>query len=141
MHEAIRFHRKPDQDGGPNMDRPGDDIRPRHLDLKKDTALTIRWSDGRVSIYPIAYLRKMSPSADARELRKQMERNPLTVLPAGVTHEGPLTATGIEPVGNYAIRISFSDGHQTGIYSWRYLREIDPNRPPEAKPKPDSPGV
>lgn len=31
-----------------------------------------------------------------------------------------------ELVGNYALRIAFSDGHRTGIYSWRYLREIDP---------------
>lgn len=69
----------------------------------------------------------MSPSADARELRREMARNPLTVLPssAGKT-KGPLTAVNIEFVGNYAIRIKFSDGHETGIYSWKYLREIDP---------------
>jgi DUF971 family protein len=107
------------------------DVRPRRLDLKKDTALTIQWSDGRVSIYPIAYLRKLSPSAEARELRKQMQRNPLTVLPAsaGNSGDGPLTALAIEPVGNYAVRVRFSDGHDTGIYSWKYLRQIDPNRP------------
>ncbi|MEZ6192911.1 MAG: DUF971 domain-containing protein [Phycisphaerales bacterium] len=112
-------------------------MRPKHLDLKKDTALTIQWSDGRLSIYPIAYLRKLSPSAEARELRKEMARNPLTVLPAGTGTEGPLTAVGLDPVGNYAVRIRFSDGHETGIYSWKYLREIDPNKPT----KPDEPGV
>ena len=37
-----------------------------------------------------------------------------------------LTALGAELVGNYALRINFSDGHSTGIYSWDYLREIDP---------------
>jgi DUF971 family protein len=37
-----------------------------------------------------------------------------------------LTALDAELVGNYAIRIRFSDGHSTGIYSWRYLRSIDP---------------
>lgn len=103
--------------------------RPKHLDLKKDTALTVHWSDGRVSIYPIAYLRKMSPSAEARQLREQMARNPLTVLPSSGAPNQPLHATGAELVGNYAIRIHFSDGHDTGIYSWHYLREIDPNRP------------
>lgn len=103
--------------------------RPKHLDLKRDRALTVQWSDGRVSIYPIAYLRKMSPSADARELREQMKKNPLTVLPASASDEGPITAEQIELVGNYAARIVFSDGHNTGIYSWEYLREIDPNRP------------
>lgn len=134
MHEPIRFHNGPGHEGDAGAGDPGPSIRPKHLDLKKDTALTIQWSDGRVSIYPIAYLRKLSPSAEARELRKEMARNPLTVLPssgAGGAGGGPLTAVGIDPVGNYAVRIRFSDGHETGIYSWTYLREIDPNRPPE----------
>jgi DUF971 family protein len=70
----------------------------------------------------------MSPSAEARELRAEMARNPLTVLPAKVTqHRGPLTALNAEMVGNYAIRIRFSDGHDTGLFTWRYLREIDPS--------------
>lgn len=102
--------------------------RPIHLDLQKDKALTVRWSDGRVSVYPIAYLRRMSPSADARQLREEMAKNPLAVLPASQS-SGPLTATSAELVGNYALRIRFSDGHDTGIYSWSYLRQIDPDRP------------
>lgn len=103
-------------------------VRPDHLELKKDTALTVHWSDGRRSRYPIAYLRKMSPSAETRKLREEMEKNPLTVLPSGMAGQsGPLTALDVEFVGNYAIRIHFSDGHDTGIYSWDYLREIDPD--------------
>lgn len=101
--------------------------KPRSLDLKKDRGLTVVWQDGRSSFFPVAYLRKMSPSADMKALREEMARNPLTVLPAGASGgSGPLTATGAELVGNYAIRISFSDGHATGLYSWEYLREIDP---------------
>jgi len=99
--------------------------QPRHLELKKDTALIVHWTDGRVSVYPIAYLRRMSPSADAKAIREEMDRNPLTVLPSS-TASGPLTATGAELVGNYAIKVIFSDGHDTGLYSWLYLREIDP---------------
>jgi len=103
--------------------------RPKHLDLKKDKGLTITWDDGVVSFYPVAYLRKMSPSADARLLREQLERNPLTVLPASAIGSGkPLTAEGIELVGNYALKVVFSDGHDTGIYSWQYLEEIDPSK-------------
>lgn len=108
-------------------------IRPRHLDLKKDKALTVHWSDGRVSIYPIAYLRRMSPSADAREQREQLRRNPLTVLPSS-GGDRPLTADHAELVGNYALRIHFSDGHHTGLYSWTYLRQIDPNAGDTADP-------
>ena len=105
---------------------PAKPVRPKHLDLKKDKGLTITWPDGRVSFYAVAYLRKMSPSADARELRRQMATNPLTVLPASAASDNkPLVATNAELVGNYAMKITFSDGHDTGIYSWDYMREID----------------
>ncbi len=98
---------------------------PEHLDLKKDTGLTIRWDDGRESFYPIGYLRRMSPSAEMRELRKSMKTNPLTILPQG-TGSSDVTAINAEMVGNYALKITFSDGHSTGLYTWTYLREIDP---------------
>ncbi len=104
--------------------------RPKHLDLKKDHGLTVQWDDGKTSFYPIAHLRRMSPSADARLLREQMAKNPLTVLPSSIAnHTGPITAVSAEMVGNYALRIVFSDGHDTGIYSWEYLRAIDPDAP------------
>ncbi|MCA9304661.1 MAG: DUF971 domain-containing protein [Phycisphaerales bacterium] len=99
---------------------------PANLDLKKDHSLSVQWSDGTESVYPIAYLRKMSPSAEMRELRKEMNTNPLTILPGSMGSGGVVTATGAELVGNYAIRIEFSDGHKTGLYTWDYLREIDP---------------
>ena len=102
-------------------------IHPEHLDLKRDEALTVRWSDGKVSVYPVAYLRRMSPSADAQQTREQINANPLTVLPSS-SGAGPLRAERIEPVGRYAVRIVFSDGHHTGLYTWPYLREIDPAR-------------
>ena len=101
--------------------------QPRHLDLDRARGLTIAWSDGTISFYPVAHLRRMSPSADARHLREQLASNPLTVLPASaVGSAGPLMAVDAELVGNYALRIHFSDGHETGLFSWRYLREIDP---------------
>jgi len=99
--------------------------QPVHIDLKKDRGLTIQWEDGASSYYSIAYLRRMSPSAEARQMREQLAKNPLTVLPAGGAR-GPLTAMNAELVGNYAIKIQFSDGHDTGLYTWAYLREIDP---------------
>ena len=119
------------------VDRPADgsdNVRPLHIDLEKTRALTIQWSDGRVSIYPIAYLRKMSPSAEMRELREEMGKNPLTVLPEGFSRAETLSATGAELVGNYALRVRFSDDHSTGLYTWRYLLEIDPGNPHAAQP-------
>lgn len=102
-----------------------DDHPPLHLHLDRERGLDVEWPDGRKVHFPIAWLRRMSPSADARELRKELDSNPLAVLPAS-GGGGTLTATAIEPVGNYAIRIRFSDGHSSGIFSWRYLREIEP---------------
>ena len=101
---------------------------PSKLDLKKDRGLTVQWSDGTTSYYSIPYLRRMSPSAEMKNLREEQARNPLAILPASAAKasSGPLTALNAEMVGNYAIRITFSDGHDTGIYSWGYLREIDP---------------
>lgn len=115
------------------------DDHPTHLDLEKTKGLTVEWSDGTRVFYPIGYLRRMSPSADAKALREQMASNPLTVLPAG-TRDGPLVALGAELVGRYAIRIRFSDGHDTGIYSWRYLREIVPPGSPAREAPGRGPG-
>ena len=123
--KPIQFGQRP---GVPSREE-GPAVVPRALDLVKDRALTVTWSDGRVSIYPVGYLRRMSPSAEMNVLREEMAKNPLTVLPAsagGGAQGGPLTAESAELVGNYAVRLRFSDGHDTGIFSWRYLREIDP---------------
>jgi DUF971 family protein len=68
----------------------------------------------------------MSPSADAREQRREQESNPLHVLGNEPTDYTTVIALGAELVGNYALRIRFSDGHHTGIYSWEYLKQIEP---------------
>ena len=98
---------------------------PALIDLKKDRGLTVQWADGTASYFSIALLRRMSPSAESRVLREQMSKNPLTVLPAGTPAAGPLTAVDAELVGNYALKIRFSDGHDTGLYTWSYLRSLD----------------
>jgi len=112
---------------------------PAKLDLKKDRGLAVEWADGSASYYPIAYLRKMSPSAEQRELREEMERNPLTVLPSSMANAGEVRATGAELVGNYALRIEFSDGHRTGLFSWTYLRSIDPRLEGAGEREPEGP--
>lgn len=102
-------------------------LPPTRLDLKKDRGLSVEWADGVTSYYSIPYLRKMSPSAEQRQLRDEMKNNPLTVLPASMAGDASqLRAASAELVGNYALRIVFSDGHRTGLYSWDYLRRIDP---------------
>lgn len=104
---------------------------PQSLDLDKKKGLSVRWHDGTESFYPIQYLRRMSPSADMRQLREEMQTNPLVILP-DTSSAGPLAATNAELVGRYALRITFSDGHRTGIFSWDYLRSIDPESQDES---------
>ena len=101
---------------------------PKHIDVKRDRGITIEWPDGKSSFYTVKYLRKMSPSAEQKQLREKIAKNPLTVLPASAIGQSgeTITITDVEPIGNYALRIIFSDGHDTGLYSWDYLREIDP---------------
>ncbi|MHC5005640.1 MAG: gamma-butyrobetaine hydroxylase-like domain-containing protein [Planctomycetota bacterium] len=108
--------------------------------MQRQRGLTVEWADGSRRFYSVAHLRRLSPSAEARSLREEMSRNPLAVLPASAD-TGPLTIDDVELVGNYALRIKFSDGHQTGIYSWPYLRQIDPHEPPpdETAPAGDAP--
>ncbi|MDP7005221.1 MAG: DUF971 domain-containing protein [Phycisphaerales bacterium] len=99
---------------------------PKHLDLKRDTGLNIEWGDGTSTFYPVDFLRKMSPSADTKQLLEELKDNPLAVLP--IYGNGPLTIEDIELVGNYAVRFVFSDGHSAGIYSWEYLFNLKPQQ-------------
>lgn len=100
------------------------DIRFRPTELrysKADKALTVAWDDGRTFVYPAEYLRVESPSA---EVQGHGPGQRVTV--PGRMHVGIMA---IEPVGNYAVRISFDDLHDTGIYSWQYLRQIGEEQP------------
>jgi DUF971 family protein len=117
-----------------------DTTTPTRLNLKKDERLEIEWRDGRRSIYPIAYLRSMCPCASCKAVRGGYEGHPpaigaapppdapkkmsLTILPGN--YATPLAALKAELVGNYALRIDWSDSHGSGIYSFEYLREISP---------------
>ncbi len=100
---------------------------PLRLNLKKDERLEIEWQDGVRSVYPIAMLRAMCPCAICREIRQQ--KSParamsLQVLPGNYAR--PVVVVDAELVGNYAIRLDWSDDHGSGIYSFQYLREISP---------------
>ncbi|HZL35415.1 MAG TPA: DUF971 domain-containing protein [Tepidisphaeraceae bacterium] len=102
------------------------EITPIRLDLKKDEKLEIQWQDGRVCIYSIGYLRSMCPCAQCKLVREgdRKSKSLLRILPGN--YASPVTAVAAELVGNYALRIDWSDSHATGIYSFQYLRDICP---------------
>jgi DUF971 family protein len=77
--------------------------------------LEIAFDDGKVFRLPCEFLRVYSPSAEVRGHGPGQE-----VLQAG---KKDVEILGIEPVGRYAIQLRFSDGHETGIYSWDLLYE------------------
>ena len=82
----------------------------------KIRAVEVAWPDGAMHALPFEYLRVYSPSAEVRghgggegklELAKEAVR-----------------ITQVEPAGVYAVRLHFDDGHNTGLYTWAYLREL-----------------
>lgn len=99
---------------------------PTRLNLKRDEKLEIDWQDGRKSVYGISYLRAMCPCAQCKAQREEQRQRKslLRVLPGDRSR--PLSALSAERVGNYALRIDWSDQHGSGIYSFEYLRQISP---------------
>lgn len=107
---------------------------PTRLHLKKDQQLEVDWADGRKCVYTISYLRSLCPCAQCRLVRDGNDPHDispapkvkplLTILPGN--YSGALTVTHAELVGKYAIKLVFSDEHDSGIFSFEYLREICP---------------
>ncbi len=96
-------------------------ILPTKLELLEDSKLLIAWSDGHVRHYAFRELRDCCPCATCREQRKA----PQPLLPVLTAEQAqPLNILGMKPVGNYAYSINFSDGHDTGIYSFTTLLEL-----------------
>jgi DUF971 family protein len=96
------------------------------VQLKKvgDRELLIVWNDGQRRAYWVRELRESCPCATCREKRSQ-ESNPAPLLPILRDSElRPLSILGMKPVGNYAYAIQFSDGHDTGIYTFELLRRL-----------------
>ena len=91
--------------------------RPSDITLhQQSNMLDITFDDGTRFSMPVEYLRVYSPSAEVRGHGPGQE-----VLQTGKRNVG---VTAIEPIGMYAVKLVFSDGHDTGIYSWEYLHEL-----------------
>jgi DUF971 family protein len=107
---------------------------PTRLSLKKDRQLEVDWQDGHKCVYSISYLRSMCPCAhckliregnDPHDISPAPKKKPLlTILPGNYVDQ--ITVTDAQMVGKYAIKLVFSDQHDSGIYSFEYLREICP---------------
>ncbi|HWY43555.1 MAG TPA: DUF971 domain-containing protein [Candidatus Sulfotelmatobacter sp.] len=99
--------------------------------VSTNAGVDITWADGHVSHFDFPYLRDHCPCATCNDEREKKESlagaSPtFAASPALPMFKPKARATAATQVGNYAIQISFSDGHSTGIYSYDHLRSICP---------------
>ena len=101
--------------------RPMDSPVPTEIKLRqKSKVMEITFADGKRFELPYELLRVYSPSAEVRGHGPGQE-----VLQVG---KKDVDITALEPVGSYAVQPVFSDGHDTGIFSWDYLYDLGANR-------------
>jgi len=96
-------------------------LHPLTISLHKQSrVLEIVYNNGENFKLPCEYLRVFSPSADVKGHGPGQE-----VLQLG---KEDVNIKEVEPVGNYAVRLIFDDGHETGLYTWNYLYELGQNQ-------------
>ena len=98
--------------------------RPTNLEVAEGTKLRITWSDGVVREITFAELRNACPCASCLEQRKATPQPTGGLQVISMAEAQPLKIQAMNPVGNYAYNIEFSDGHDTGIFTLEFLREL-----------------
>lgn len=81
---------------------------------RQSRMLDITFSDGSVAGFSAEFLRVFSPSAEVRGHGK----------PKLVSNKKQVSISKLQPVGHYAVKLVFDDGHDSGIYSWQYLKQL-----------------
>jgi DUF971 family protein len=109
---------------------PADAVTPKKVRVMKTegTGVEIDWKDGHHSGWNFGWLRNACPCATCHEERDKTGRpvgvakvKPQTLL---VMYEAPVRPLEVIPMGKYALKFKWTDGHESGIYSWEYLRRV-----------------
>lgn len=109
------------------MKPPGPITKPFKIQRLQETrTLRIEWADDHHCEMPYDSLRRVCPCATCTHDREEASQG-LRVIREVAPHEKPLQITDISLVGAYAVILVWSDGHDTGIYSFRMLRELCPH--------------
>lgn len=94
---------------------------PTEIRLKRDRrALGVAFDDGVAHDLPAEMLRVLSPSAEVQGHSPEQRKT--------LGGKKDVSITAVDPVGNYAVRLTFDDGHNTGLFSWTYLRKLGDER-------------
>ena len=94
---------------------------PTELRLRKDRrTLSVQFDDGVSHDLPAEMLRVLSPSAEVQGHSPEQRKT--------VGGKRNVAINRLEPIGNYAVKIVFADGHDTGLFSWTYLRQLGDER-------------
>lgn len=95
----------------------GGESAPRELRVGKERRqLTVRYADGAVDVFAAELLRVLSPSAEVQGHSPDQRRT--------VAGKRNVAIADLVPIGHYAVRIVFDDGHDTGIFTWVFLAEL-----------------
>ena len=131
-HEGIRFQSREEKEHEDFRNRPLPRIattpeKVRVL-LTEGKGVEIDWADGHKSAWSFAWLRNACPCATCHEERESSGRRPgvprpETQMPLRM-YKDPAQPVEVIPVGKYALKFRWNDGHETGIYSWEYLRRV-----------------
>ncbi|HEV3470295.1 MAG TPA: DUF971 domain-containing protein [Pyrinomonadaceae bacterium] len=101
-----------------DLTRRGPAVEPREIMQESERVLRVTWGDGRVCRYEAAQLRRLCPCAQCvNEFTGERVLRPESVAE-------DLSIADLDLVGRYALNFRWSDGHETGIYSFRYLRQV-----------------
>ena len=105
-------------------------IRPKEIRPSGDRAMVILWEDGKEQVFTFLELRKACPCASCRELMDKAgevtpidDRYQLRILPKDAPTDDPILVR-LDWIGNYAVKLIWNDGHDTGIYKFDYLRDL-----------------
>ena len=95
------------------------------------TGVEVQWKDGHRSHWGFPFLRDACPCATCHEEREQSGRAPGEPKPAPKQmfpiYTPPARPLSAEAIGRYAVKLKWADGHESGIYSWEFLRRLDEN--------------
>ena len=131
-HEGIRIvsEEQARREAASETRLPAEAVTPLKVRVMKSegTGVAIEWKDGHHSAWNFAWLRWACPCATCNEERTHTGRAIGVPKPkaggAFALYEAPPRPVDVTPVGKYALKFKWNDGHESGIYSWEYLRRV-----------------